>query len=96
MVIARKSQASPNLLRVAEHLSLVGSVAGSVASMLTQQAGYTFAPLSFSLVLALVNRQRLEPLAQQNNIPIVTQADPGLWREVTSLREQIQALPLQI
>ncbi|KGF73573.1 hypothetical protein DO97_19025 [Neosynechococcus sphagnicola sy1] len=49
-------------LELAEYASLLLSVAGTVASALTQQAVLAAAPLSLSLILNLANRRRIQAL----------------------------------
>ncbi len=52
-------------LGIAEYVSIAGSVLGSAAALVSQQAIYGLAPVSLSLVLNLINRRRLEQLIQQ-------------------------------
>jgi DNA repair exonuclease SbcCD ATPase subunit len=52
-------------LGIAEYVSIAGSVLGSAAALVSQQAIYGLAPVSISLVLNLINRRRLEQLIQQ-------------------------------
>lgn len=52
-------------LGIAEYVSIAGSVLGSAAVLVSQQAIYGLAPVSLSLVLNLINRRRLEQLIQQ-------------------------------
>jgi hypothetical protein len=97
MVIASRPQASSNWLAIAERASLAGTIiTGAIASVASQSLGYTLAPLSLSLVLGLVNRQRLEQMVQQSNTPIITQVDPKLSQDVKLLSEQVRALHKQV
>lgn len=52
-------------LEVTECVCLVGSVAGTVASFLYQQAIYAAAPLTMALSIEALNRHRLNKLQQQ-------------------------------
>lgn len=60
-------------LEVAEYTSLAGSVAGLVATVVSQQVVYTAAPLTLSLSLGALNRQRLEQRTQQKAQATLTQ-----------------------
>lgn len=96
MVIATKPQVSFSSLTILENISLLGSVAGTVILIASRQIAYAPAPLYFSALLSLVNRQRIEQLIQQSNAPRITQVDPGISREVKSLHDQVKTLPLQV
>ena len=69
-------------LEIAERLSLLGSVAGSVASVVSQQILFASVPLSLAVLLNLINRSRFEQW-------MGTQIDQRL----SSLQQQITALP---
>jgi chromosome segregation ATPase len=58
-----------NWLGIAEYVSVAGSVVGSAIAFIFQQAIYGLAPVSVSLLLNLINRQRLEQLCQQSTTP---------------------------
>jgi chromosome segregation ATPase len=58
-----------NWLGMAEYVSVGSSVLGSAIALITQQAIYGLAPVSVSLMLNLINRQRLEKLCQQSTTP---------------------------
>lgn len=55
-------------LKIVESIAVVGSLAGSVAAVVFQQAIYGLAPVSLSLVLNLINRHELEQRLEQNQV----------------------------
>jgi hypothetical protein len=71
---ARRTQ-QPRLLNVVEYTSTAASVVGVVISALSQQAIYAAAPLSLSLCLNLVNRQRFERKTEQRLNGAIAQID---------------------
>ena len=72
---------------------LVGSGVGTVATAASQQALYAVAPLSALLVLNLLNHRRLEQAAQETTETAVSQLDQKVSTALTTLQQQIQALP---
>ncbi|MDX2239302.1 MAG: hypothetical protein NW224_01350 [Leptolyngbyaceae cyanobacterium bins.302] len=80
-------------LSVAEYLMLVSSGVGSVATAASQQALYAVAPLSALFVLNLLNHRRLEQAAQETTEAAVSQLDQKVSTTLTTLQQQIQALP---
>jgi Tfp pilus assembly protein PilF/archaellum component FlaC len=72
---------------------LVGSGVGTVATAASQQALYAVAPLSALLVLNLFNHRRLEQAAQETTETAVSQLDHKVSTTLTTLQQQIQALP---
>lgn len=77
-------------LNIAEYVSLAGSVAGSVASIASQQVVYAAAPVTLALSLSLANRQRLHSLQQQHTSSAIADV-----RQVVQSLDDIQALPSQ-
>ncbi|MDX2229990.1 MAG: tetratricopeptide repeat protein [Leptolyngbyaceae cyanobacterium bins.349] len=80
-------------LSVAEYVMLVGSGVGSVATAASQQALYAVAPLSALFVLNLLNHRRLEQAAQETTDIAVSQLDQKFSNSLTTLQQQVQALP---
>ena len=70
-----------NWLQTIEYLSLAGSVAGSVAAVLSEQIVYAVAPLSLSLALNLTNRRSFE----QKNLQISTSALQQINQQIERL-----------
>jgi hypothetical protein len=68
--LANDSEASPkqpaNILQLLEYVTVLGSVAGTVAAFVTKQAVLAAAPMSASLFLNLINRRRIEQANLQN------------------------------
>ena len=58
---------NPHWLSIIEALSLVGTIGGTVASVVTQQVAYASVPLSLTATLNLINRKRLmDTLTQEH------------------------------
>lgn len=57
---------SHRLIEVVEILSVIGSVGGSIASVVTQQIVFASIPLSLAVALNLVNRRQVNSIAQTN------------------------------
>lgn len=66
------------LLKVAEYTSLAASVAGVVISTASRQVVYAAAPLSLSIFLNLLNRQRFEQQTQQSLTATAAQIEQQL------------------
>jgi len=84
------------LLEIAEYVALFGSGFGSVASVLSQQMVYASAPLSFCLLLSIVNRRRLDQAQQTEILPAIDQLQQQLDSELTALHQvqkRIATLP---
>ncbi|MDF5717809.1 MAG: hypothetical protein PUP93_29075 [Rhizonema sp. NSF051] len=58
------------LLEIAEYISLIGSVAGSLAAMVSGQIAYATAPMSLSILLNFVNRYQFQQQSQSTNAVI--------------------------
>lgn len=95
------------LLKIVEYTSLVASVAGVVISTVSRQVVYAAAPLSLSMFLNLLNRQRFEQQTQQNltttsaqveqQLSQLNQGFSRLQQEVRNeLNQQIQALDARV
>lgn len=82
-----------NWLNVSEYLVLFGAGVGTVASVASQQILFTAAPMSVLFLLNLVNRRRLEEFAQTNTANSVAQLDQKLSHNLSSVQQQVQALP---
>jgi tetratricopeptide (TPR) repeat protein len=82
-----------NWLNVAEYLLLVGSGVGSLAAIASQQVLFTAAPMSVLFLLNLINRQRIEESAQETTATSVSHLDHKLSHDITSMQQQVQALP---
>lgn len=83
-------------LNIAEYISLFGSGVGSVLSIVSQQMIYASAPLSFCLLLSLLNRRRLEQQADKNIVPTLDVLYERLSKEamaIQALRRKVATLP---
>ena len=80
-------------LDITEYVLWAGSGVGSVASIASQQLAFTAAPLSFLLLLNLVNRRRLDQQVQESAQVSLEQLDQRLSQTIHSLDQQVQALP---
>lgn len=70
-------------LGIVEYICVAGSVAGSAIAWVTNQAIYGLAPVSLSLILNLINRNRLEQLCEQST---------DVSAEVQQLKSEINSL----
>jgi hypothetical protein len=89
---APRQSRQTNLLRILEYASLVASGIGVVISVASQQIVYTAAPLSFSLLLNLVNRQRIERQTNQYLTLTLTRLDQKVRQIEQSSEDQIQSI----
>jgi tetratricopeptide (TPR) repeat protein len=80
-------------LNVTEWLLLAGSGIGSIASIASQQLAFTAAPMSFLLLLNLVNRQRANQDAQDKSSTKIVQLDQKLSQRIEALDQQVKTLP---
>ncbi|HEY9606650.1 MAG TPA: hypothetical protein V6C85_33890 [Allocoleopsis sp.] len=76
-------------LEIAENVSLVGSVLGTVAAVALKQVGFAAAPLTLALALSLVNRRRFQQQTQEYTASAIAQTNHALQ----SLHQQIQTVP---
>ncbi|MGB3493065.1 MAG: tetratricopeptide repeat protein [Elainellaceae cyanobacterium] len=76
-----------------EYFSLIGLGAGSVLSVVSQQALLTSAPLSFALVVGFANRRRVEQAQEQKLIDSLSMLDQKLTKSVKLIDQQVQTLP---
>lgn len=83
-------------LEIAEYLSLVGAVVGSLAAVVLQQIIYAAVPLSLTLLLNLFNRHRTEQLSRQNLSILMTQLDGKLTSLKTLMEWRVDALKTDI
>ncbi|GAC1460946.1 MAG: tetratricopeptide repeat protein [Chamaesiphon sp.] len=82
-------------LDIVEILSVVGSVGGSIASVVTQQVAFASVPLSLAVTLNLLNRRHLLNSIQQSNQTAIAQLvqDKGETQaKLETTTEQIAAL----
>jgi len=82
-----------NILEIGENALLIGSGVGSVASVLSQQALYTVAPLSMLVMVSLANRRRFEHTVNKNAADAMARFDHQITQELTTLRQQVVSLP---
>ncbi|HIK27128.1 MAG: hypothetical protein N3E45_07005 [Oscillatoriaceae bacterium SKW80] len=79
-------------LEIAEYLSLIGAVVGSVAAVISQQVIYAAVPLSLSLLLNLFNRYRWEQVSRQSLASLISQLDQKLASVKNLTEERVDAL----
>lgn len=75
-----------SLLEVAEYISLISSVAGSFAAMVSGQVAFATLPLSVSILLNLVNRYRFEQQTRQSTNAVISQSHQQILTDIQSLR----------
>ena len=79
-------------LNFTELLLLLGSGAGAMASVATQQIFYTTAPLSLLVAVGLLNRKQFEHQSEKNATAL-EDIDQRMFHNVHQLQEQLNALP---
>ena len=79
-------------LNFTEFLLLLGSGAGAMASVATQQIFYTTAPLSLLVAVGLLNRKQFEQQAEKNATAL-EDLDQRMFHNASQLQEQVNALP---
>jgi hypothetical protein len=80
-------------LDVTEYALLAGSGLGSIASIATQQIAYTAAPVSFLMMLNVMNRQRMDQNVLKQSQEQIAQVDIKVNRQLEVLDRRIQGLP---
>ncbi len=80
-------------LDVTEYALLAGSGLGSIASIATQQIAYTAAPVSFLMMLNVINRQRMDQNVLKQSQEQIAQVDIKVNRQLEVLDRRIQGLP---
>jgi Flp pilus assembly protein TadD/predicted translin family RNA/ssDNA-binding protein len=80
-------------LNISEYLLWAGSGVGSLAAIASQQVAFTAAPLSFLLLLNLVNRRRLTQEVQDNANVSIQQLDQRVTENLKAISLQVQTLP---
>jgi Flp pilus assembly protein TadD len=80
-------------LDVTEYALLAGSGIGSIASIATQQIAYTAAPVSFLMMLNVINRQRLDQQVLDQSTQQIKQVDERVNKQMEILDRRIQGLP---
>jgi len=81
-----------NWLDIVEILSVLGSIGGSIASVVTQQVVFASVPLSLSVALNLVNRRQiLDEIKQSNQTAIaqIMQENVETQAKLGTLTEQL-------
>ncbi|MEP0872984.1 phospholipase D-like domain-containing protein [Trichocoleus desertorum AS-A10] len=80
-------------LQRAEYASLLTSAIGTVAAAVSQQVVFAAAPLSMSLALNTLNRERLQKQSQRDTQAAITQVDTQVQKRFDGVQQQLQALP---
>ena len=79
-------------LNLTEYVLLLGSGAGTLASVVTQQALLAAAPLSLLAALGLINRQQLRAKLTQSQ-SLVLAINNGLDKRLQDVQSQLENLP---
>jgi tetratricopeptide (TPR) repeat protein len=82
-----------NWLNLTEYLLLISSGVGSIASIASQQLAFTAAPVSFLLMLNLVNRRRHDQDVLESANLNIAQLDQRLSNDLKALDQQVRSLP---
>ena len=75
-----------------ENLSVVGLVAGSIASLVSKQILYTTMPMSLLVILDLLSRRRFEDNSRRRDLSLA-ETDQKLAIQVDLLNQHISTLP---
>ncbi len=86
---SKPSRNPVNGWKLAEYVSIAGTAVGTLVAAWSQQIVFAGTPLTFALILNIVNRQRFEQYMRQTVDAAVTDVQ-GV---VESLHEQMQTLP---
>jgi len=81
---------------IEEILSVLGSIGGSIASVVTQQVVFASIPLSLSIALNLVNRRHILDSIHQNNQTAITQLREESREQSTETRFRFGTLTEQL
>jgi tetratricopeptide (TPR) repeat protein len=82
-----------NWLNLTEYLLLISSGVGSIASIASQQLAFTAAPVSFLLMLNLVNRRRHDQDVLESANLNIAQLDQRLSNDLKAIDQQVRSLP---
>jgi predicted nucleic acid-binding Zn-ribbon protein len=77
-------------LQLIEYLSAATSVGGLIATAITQQAIFSAAPLTVSVLLNLVNRQKLDQMTRQHAYADTTEIHRRASAEIQGLRSELK------
>lgn len=83
---------SDNKLDIVETLSVIGSIGGTIASLVFNQIALASIPLSVSVALNLLNRRRLLDASSQSNQTAITQ----IIQENFKTQEQVETFTQQL
>jgi len=81
---------------IVEILSVLGSIGGSIASVVTHQVVFASIPLSLSVTLNLVNRRQLLDSIHQSNQTAITQLREESREQSTETRVRLGTLTEQL
>ena len=79
-------------LQLIEYLSAAGAVGGVIVTAITQQAIFSAAPLTLSVLLNLLNRQQLNQVTRQRAYADTTEIHRRSSAEIQGLRSEIKEL----
>ncbi|MGD1858647.1 MAG: tetratricopeptide repeat protein [Leptolyngbyaceae cyanobacterium] len=77
---------------IADYALLIGSGAGAIASLATQNAAVATVPMAALVATGLLNRRRIDQLINRND-DTIADLEGQLVSEVSVLSEQVSALP---
>lgn len=80
-------------LSLVEYLALIGAAVGSIASIASQQLAFTAAPVSFLLLLNVVNRRRFDKDVLEAADTSIAHLDRRLSHDLKQLDQRVQSLP---
>ncbi len=84
---------NPNRLEQIEYIFWVCSAIGSIAAGVSGQVIYVSIPLSFSILLNLINRRYFDRLTRRRATHAIDRVQQQLSREIQALQQQLPVLP---
>ncbi|MGK7900753.1 MAG: hypothetical protein AB4352_04945 [Hormoscilla sp.] len=83
-------------LEVAEYISIIGSAVGAGLAVILEHVVYVAAPVSLSLFLNLLNRQRLEREYRERNTGGISPVTQQLSEDIEALRSSVLAMAADV
>lgn len=83
-------------LEIAEYISIIGSAVGAGLAVILEHVAYVAAPVSLTLLLNLLNRQKLEQQYRQSNSSETSLVTQQLSEDIEALRSSILAMAADV
>lgn len=83
-------------LEVAEYISIIGSAVGAGLAVILEHVAYVAAPVTLSLLLNLLNRQKLEQEYRERNTAETSPVTQQLSEDIEALRSSVLAMAADV